>query len=290
MLKIVYKFPKQITEIKAPPIKNQGIKTKLVKFIAENITWSGKGKWLEPFLGSGVLLFNLEPQRALVTDSNIHIIKFYKEIQSREITSEKVRAFLEKEGKTLLKNGEDYYYEVRKRFNETGSSYDFLFLNRACFNGVMRFNSKGKFNVPFCRKPKRFAKQYITKITNQVEWLSNLMESKKWKFEVMDWKKAVKEANENDFIYLDPPYFGRHTNYYDVWTEFDLIDLAKFLQNTKCGFALSLWYQNRYRKNEYVDKLFSDFTIKKYEHFYHVGSKESLRNSMTEALIVKPEI
>jgi len=220
----------------------------------------------------------------------VHFNRKVKTHKKNNITAAKLVADLEKEGKTLLKNGEDYYYEVRKRFNETGSSYDFLFLNRACFNGVMRFNSKGKFNVPFCRKPERFAKQYITKITNQVEWLSNLMESKKWKFEAIDWKKAVKEANENDFIYLDPPYFGRHTNYYDVWNEFDLIDLTKFLQNTECGFALSLWYQNRYRKNEYVDKLFSDFTIKKYEHFYHVGSKESLRNSMTEALILRPGI
>jgi DNA adenine methylase len=57
----------------------------------------------------------------------------------------------------LKKGGQDYYLEVRKRFNEFGNPLDFLFLNRSCFNGIMRFNSKGGYNVPFGHKPERFA-------------------------------------------------------------------------------------------------------------------------------------
>ena len=281
------RIPKEKTTTKVPPIKTQGIKTKLVHFISDNIQWNGKGKWIEPFLGSGVVMFNISPKKALATESNIHIINLYQAIQNNDITAKNVREFLEYHGKKLEHNGESYYYKVRERFNEHSNPLDFLFLNRACFNGLMRFNSKGKFNVPFCRKPTRFSKSYVTKITNQVMWLSSLLDSKPgWEFEVMDWRESVKKARKNDFIYLDPPYYGRNTNYYDVWDEMDLHDLAEFLKQTKCNFALSLWLENKYRKNDDIEKYFSDFRIETKEHFYHVGSTESLRNSMTEALIM----
>ena len=274
--------------VKIPPIKTQGIKTKLVRFIADNIKWNGNGKWIEPFFGSGVVLFNISPKKALATESNIHIVNLYKSIQSNEITAQIVRSFLEQEGKKLEKNGESYYYDVRDRFNECHNSLDFLFLNRACFNGLMRFNSKGRYNVPFCRKPERFSKSYITKITNQVAWLGSLLKDKKnWRFEAMDWRESVKKVEKDDFLYLDPPYYGRNTNYYDVWSEVDLHDLAGFLKQTKCKFALSLWLENKYRKNDDIERYFSEFKIKTHEHFYHVGSTESLRNSMTEALIMR---
>ena len=55
-------FPKRIEHVKAPPIKSQGIKTKLIPFISENISWSGKGRWIEPFMGSGCVVLNLQPQ------------------------------------------------------------------------------------------------------------------------------------------------------------------------------------------------------------------------------------
>jgi DNA adenine methylase len=72
------KLPTIISKISVPPIKCQGIKTKLIPFIAENIEWNGKGKWIEPFLGSGVVLFNIQPDIALISDTNKHIIELYK--------------------------------------------------------------------------------------------------------------------------------------------------------------------------------------------------------------------
>ena len=71
---------------KAPPIKTQGIKTKLVPLIWESASsCSGKGKWIGPFLGSGAVLLNLSPQRALVGDTNEHIIRFYLDIQRGQL-------------------------------------------------------------------------------------------------------------------------------------------------------------------------------------------------------------
>ena len=177
-------LPFNIAHVGTPPIKCQGIKTKLIPFIFSSIEWSDcrKGRWVEPFLGSGVVAFNLRPERALLTDTNRHIIGLYQAIQSGEINQEAVRNYLETEGDKLSQSGAEYYYAVRHRFNENGSPLDFLFLNRSCFNGVMRFNRKGEFNVPFGHKPQRFAKAYITKIVNQVGWVARQMQGREWNF------------------------------------------------------------------------------------------------------------
>lgn len=273
-------------QIRVPPIKTQGIKTKLVGFISENIRYAGARRWVEPFLGSGAVLFNIAPDRALACESNIHIINLYGRIADGAITAATTRAFLEREGARLAERGESHYYELRDRFNTSHDPLDFLFLNRSCFNGVMRFNSRGGFNVPFCKKPNRFTRSYITKIANQIAWAGSLLrDNDRWRLEAIDWRDCIAQLQKGDFVYLDPPYAGRHTSYYDSWSEQDMRDLSEFLHETDCRFALSLWYQNRYRKNGHIEELFSDFEVRTFEHFYHVGSTESLRNPMIEALI-----
>lgn len=280
-------LPKLISHVKVPPIKCQGIKTKLVPFIAENIVWSGKGQWVEPFLGSGVVAFNIAPEKALLADTNEPLIMLYKSLQSGEITQKMVRTFLEEHGKILEQNGESYYYEMRAQFNESYDPLKILFLNRSCFNGVMRFNSKGKFNVPFCRKPNRFSPSYITKIVNQIGWVSKLLIEKSWRIECWDWKKTLSFAKNDDFVYMDPPYIGRHTDYYNNWTDSEAINLAKTANNLECGFALSMWLKNKYRENEHIQDHWGNNVIRTISHFYHVGSTESLRNEMQEALVIK---
>jgi DNA adenine methylase len=154
-------LPRNLAKVRVPPIKSQGIKTKLVRFIFKNIRWGGNGKYIEPFLGSGVVLFNLAPENAIAGEINPHTISFYKKLQTGELNARKVKSYLKKEGELLLTKGADYYYDVRDRFNSNHDPLDLLFLNRSCFNGVMRFNNKGGFNVPFCKKPERFRKAYI---------------------------------------------------------------------------------------------------------------------------------
>lgn len=280
-------FPCQVATIGVPPLKCQGIKTKLVRWIGQQIQWQGQGRWIEPFLGSGVVAFNLAPDRALLTDSNQHIIRFYQAIQRGHITRESVRLFLAQEGQQLAQQGADYYYEVRDRFNRSGDSLDFLFLNRACFNGLMRFNRQGGFNVPFCRKPQRFAPAYITKIANQVDWAARQMVGKQWEFQVADWRSSLAAAQAADFVYLDPPYIGRHTDYYNAWDGTEAEALAIATRQIPCSFAVSMWLENQHRQNAHIQTCWAGLEMQVCQHFYHVGSKEDWRGSVSEALLLK---
>lgn len=282
-------LPIKIDHVKVPPIKCQGIKTKLIDFISQNICWSGEGKWIEPFLGSGVVLFNIQPQRAIIADSNPHIIKFYQDIQSGKITPTIARDFLKEQHVFLSKTDDtkdSYYYEVRRRFNENPNSLDFLFLSRACFNGMMRFNKSGGFNVPFCRKPDRFRQGYITKITNQIAWIQEIMVGKDWTFVHQDWRKTISEVKKDDFLYLDPPYIGRYADYFNQWSEEEASDLANNINEIGCGYALSMWASSQHRVNNHLKEW--DGEVITQSHFYHLGATENLRNSIEEALCIKP--
>ena len=281
-------LPRMIDRVIVPPIKCQGIKTRLVKFILENIHWNGKGRWIEPFLGSGVVLFNVQPEKAIINDINPHIIRLYQMIYRRDLSPEEVRTYLTNEGRKLLSKGEEYYYVVRERFNKTGNPLDFIFLNRSCFNGVIRFNSKDEFNVPFCHKEDRFRRSYITKIVNQITKIQRAMMAKDWEFLTGDWRECLKNVEKDDFVYLDPPYIGRHTDYYQQWSEDDAAELARITRDLPCGFALSMWKENKYRLNDHIDRYWSGLVERTCTHFYHVGSTEDLRNAIEEALLIKP--
>lgn len=282
-------LPRYSHQPKAPPIKSQGIKTKLVPFILANVKWDSKGQWIEPFLGSGAVLLNVQPNRALVADTNRHIIEVYQAIQAGVISSATLRRYLEAEGAKLESRGEAYYYQVRDRFNQSGNPFDFIFLNRAAFNGVIRFNSRGKFNVPFCKKISRFRSAYITKICNQVAWTTQILQGKDWQFKVQDWRVTLASAVSNDFVYLDPPYIGRHTDYFNQWCESDADELANAVKQLPCGFAYSMWKSNKYRENQHLSQHFSHYPCVTYQHYYHVGSTENFRNAMEEALIISPD-
>lgn len=270
-----------------PPIKCQGIKTKLVGEIANLAGEIPTGKWIEPFCGSCVVALNIQPKRALLCDSNIHIIQFYKDIQSGSITPLDVREYLRDQGEKLRTIGEAYFYEVRERFNQSHSSLDFIFLNRSCFNGVMRFNRSGKFNVPFCRKPERFAQSYITKIVNQVQTISKVVAASDWEFKVAGFRESIAMAESDDVVYADPPYAGRHTDYFNTWSDQDETDLADMLTSLSGKFILSTWHSNEFRTNLQVEKNWGSdkFHIFTKAHYYHVGAAEELRHPMLEALI-----
>ena len=271
-----------------PPIKSQGIKTKLVPWIME-LAPKVSGSWIEPFLGTGVVAFNSGYKKAILNDTNPHIIAFYKAIQDKKITAGLMREYLKKEGELLSvadNNGYEHYLKVRTRFNSEYSPYDFIFLSRAGFNGMMRFNKKGNWNIPFCKKPDRFAQSYITKISNQVLSASQIIQPEpNWTFFNKSFADVISMAKEDDIIYCDPPYYGRYVDYYNGWTEKDEELLFDLLSKTKAKFILSTWHHNDYRENEMVWKYWQQFNIVTRDHFYHSGGKIENRRSIVEALV-----
>ena len=275
---------RNMMKVIVPPIKSQGIKTKLIPWIQE-VAPCQQGLWIEPFMGTGVVGFNLADGEALLCDVNPHLVEFYSQILSGQITPQIIRNFLTEEGNKLSKIGQDYYYEVRKRFNEKKSPLDFLFLNRSGFNGMIRFNSKGEFNIPFCRKNERFVQAYITKIVNQVTNLLLQFQKCNFTFACQDFKQTIANAKSDDFLYCDPPYLGRYADYYNNWTEEHENELFCLLKKFSGKFILSSWHHNDYRENIHLEKYRHSFNILTKQHYYYVGAKEDNRNSMTEALV-----
>jgi DNA adenine methylase len=273
-----------------PPIKSQGIKTKLVPWILAQLP-DRKGRWIEPFMGTGVVGFNAAFASAWMGDINPHLVKFYSALQSQEITPEIVDDYLTREGRALAQAGDkgyDHYRLVRSRFNTgKGDPLDFLFLNRAGFNGMIRFSKNG-WNIPFCQKPNRFIGMLKTKIVNQVIRVQGVIE-KDWRFSCGDFRGVIQNAGVDDIIYCDPPYHGRHTDYFTKWTDKEEEELAQLLKATKAKFILSTWHNSDYRINESIPKYWSEYKILKREHFYHAGAKETNRRPIIEALIMNFE-
>jgi DNA adenine methylase len=272
-------------KIFVPPIKSQGIKTKLVPWISSVVPDEFSGRWIEPFSGTGVVGLNLAPKIALLADKNPHLINFYTAINDGAFGPDDVRAFLELEGGKLRTVGEDHYYYIRDRFNEEGHPLDFLFINRAGFNGMIRFNKKGRFNIPFCRKPTRFAQAYVTRIVNQVRWVQQILHTKQFTFLCQDFETTIAQAKRGDIIYCDPPYIDRHVDYFGSWGDVEERKLHAALSQSEANFVLSTWHHNDYRANDYIDTLWCDYRLKTRDHFYHVGGREENRNPMVEALV-----
>jgi len=266
-----------------PPLKSQGIKTKLVPWIME-LKGELTGRWIEPFLGTGVVTFNSKAKEALLSDINPYIIKFYTELQIGTITPEMVRNYLIAEGHQLSISGDKHYKFIRSRFNVAPNSLDFLFLSRAGFNGMMRFSKKGHWNLPFCKKPNRFSPSYITKIVNQIKVCQALIKPN-WEFRNSDFRVIIPLAQKNDLIYCDPPYAGRYADYYSGWSEADEYDLFALLSKTTAKFILSAWHHNKFRVNANIAKYWHPFNLITKNHFYHNGAKAENRNPMVETLI-----
>ena len=282
-----------MSKVVVPPIKSQGIKTKLVPWINDIILQSGidieNAKWIEPFFGTGVVGLNSPVKgRHIVGDSNPHLINLYNGIKDGRITEYNMREFLEREGKILENADEDgytYYREVKNRFNRDHSSFDFIFLSRAGFNGMMRFNKKGEWNIPFCQKPNRFAPAYISKICNQIAAVKRIIKKGEWEFLNQSYIDTINRAEAGDIIYCDPPYFGRYVDYYNGWTEDDEEALFEALANTPAHFILSTWHHNELRENEMMTCFWNQFNVATQEHFYHGGGHIENRHPMVEALV-----
>lgn len=154
---------------------------------------------VEPFCGGLAVATGLMPERALLNDINPHVINFYEWLKrGLSISFE-------------MKNDEKHYYRCRERFNELlqsdrGKTVEaaglFYYLNRTGYNGLCRFNSKGRFNVPFGR---------YTHIGYRPDFAEYKSAFAKWEFTNTDFERIA--VADDDFIYADPPYDVEFTHY-----------------------------------------------------------------------------
>ena len=135
------------------------------------------------------------------------------------------------------------------------------------------------------------SKKYITKIVNQVAKVAAIIQKEPhWTFYNTSFQNIIPLATENDIIYCDPPYYGRHTDYYNGWTEKDEALLFELLSATKAKFILSTWSHSQWRENEMIKKFWGKFNLLTKDHFYHNGANLKNRKSIVEALVCNFDI
>ncbi|MEL4304379.1 Dam family site-specific DNA-(adenine-N6)-methyltransferase [Methanococcoides sp. LMO-2] len=182
-----------------PFLRWAGGKTKSVKILEKCIpsNFSPNNIYHEPFLGAGSLFFRLGFKNSILSDSNKDLIDCYKSIKERP---DLISRYLHEH---LKNNSESYYYAMRDKYNNSKPSFAksalFIYLNKACFNGIYRVNKKGEFNVPYGFKepPALPSKEEIEEIHRK---LSNV------KILHQDYKQIVNNTKRGDFVYFDPPY------------------------------------------------------------------------------------
>lgn len=194
-----------------PFVKWAGGKTQLLNVIDDYLP-KEFNNYFEPFIGGGALLFHAKPINFTINDMNSELIAVYNCFTNETNFKELKKLLLEHE----RNHSEEYFYQIRdldkcKDFADLPISVRaarMLYLNKSCFNGLYRVNSKGFFNVPSGKKKtvKCFDE---TNFTNIREFFKN----SKAKILNVDFEEALKNAKEGDFVYFDPPY--------DTWEEKD---------------------------------------------------------------------
>ena len=269
-----------------PFVKWAGGKRQLMSELEKNFP-TKFGTYLEPFLGGGAVMFDLLTKehnlKCNVSDLNSDLVLSYVTIRDR---LERLIESLENHSKNYHKDSTGYYYEVRNQEpkNQIEKVSRLLFLNKTCFNGLYRVNSKGKFNVPLGR----YTNPNIVNKEN-LQAVSKTLQSGKIKISCRDFSSIIKDAKKGDFVYFDPPYqpvsdTANFTSYtHRDFTEDDLerlADLANQLNSKGCNVMLS----NSNSKT--VKKLFSSgWKIKEIKANRAINSNSQKRTGHKEIII-----
>jgi len=258
-----------------PIIKYRGGKSREIDIICDHIPKKFE-TYIEPFFGGGALYFHLEKENCIINDINKKIIHFYRDVATNykemrcqldklECIYKKNQIDYEKRKKDNLDKkiphkNEELYYFLRDIFNKKIKS-DFLdsvvffFINKTAYSGMIRYNKKGEYNVPFGRY-KNFNTKLLTK--NHSDLL------KKTKIFNLDYSKIFEMAQKNDFMFLDPPYdttFSDYGNKND-FTEENHIKLSEDFKNLNCK-ALMLISRTPLINSLYKKYIFEDLTFNK---------------------------
>jgi DNA adenine methylase len=162
-------------------------------------------RYFEPFVGSGAVFFYIKqtckPDYCMISDNNQNLINLYIAVRDN---LKDLLELLKKYKKEHTRNPKEYYYQQRKEFNKTNNtlikSALLIYLNKTCYNGLYRVNSKDEFNVPMgsYKNPSIVQPKILERAS---ELLQNVV------IKVMDFKKIIDFAESGDFIYFDPPYY-----------------------------------------------------------------------------------
>jgi len=270
-----------------PFVKWAGGKRQLLTELEKNFP-KKFGTYFEPFLGGGAVLFDLLAKKpnlkCSVSDLNSDLVLAYVTIRDK---LGRLIESLENHSKNYHKDSTGYYYEIRKQ--EPKSQIEkvsrLLFLNKTCFNGLYRVNSKGKFNVPLGRytNPNIVNRENLTTV-------SKFLQSDKIKISCRDFESILKDAKKGDFVYFDPPYqpvsdTANFTSYtHRDFTEDDLqrlADLANQLNSKGSHVLLSN------SNTKIVKKIFSSkkWKVKEIAVNRAINSNSQKRTGHKEVLI-----
>ena len=270
-------------------------------------------KYFEPFVGGGAVFFHIAQKfnfkKCYIFDINEELILTYKVVKKDVNILIKILKTLESEFLKLnMKERECFYYAVRDEFNENKANLNFnrynsnnwieraaqiIFLNKTCFNGLFRVNSKGEFNVPFgkYKNPTILNKDNLKKA-------SRILRNTQLK--IGDFTECEKFINNHTFVYLDPPYrplnqTSSFTSYSKTnFSEDDQIRLAEFYKTLNAKGA-KLMLSNSDPKNEkpddnFLDQLYSDFKIERVPARRAINCNGEKRGAISELIITNYNI
>lgn len=214
----------------APFLKWVGGKRQLMPSIVEHLPKNIQTyTYVEPFIGGGAVLLHIQPKNAIINDFNEELINVY------EVVKNNLEELIE--NLKIHKNNADYFYQLRgldrtERFQNltpVQRASRIIYLNKTCFNGLYRVNNAGEFNAPFGRyKNPNIVNEPTLKAVNKYLNSNNVI------LKSGDYAEILTDANENSFVYLDPPYhpISENSNFTGYvqggWNIFDQIRLREF--------------------------------------------------------------
>ena len=235
---------------------------------------------VEPFAGSGAVFINTEYKKYIIADSNADLINVFVHVQ-REVLD---FIFYVKQLFVKKNNQEDAFYCLREEFNLTNDARRkaalFIYLNRHCFNGLCRYNSKGGFNVPFGR--------YVNPMFPEKEMFNFFKKSQFAEFRVADFVKTMLEAELGDVVYCDPPYVpltltSKFTSYtqdgFGLDKQKELANMAKILMKKGIPVIISN------HDTDFTRSIYSAAKIQSFDVQRFISSDAANRNKVSELLV-----
>lgn len=243
--------------------------------------------YFEPFVGAGAVLFDLQPQKAVINDINEELINCYRVIKE---SPEALLADIRKH-----RNEKDYFYAIRaldrsaayRELTAVERASRIIYLNKSCYNGLYRVNSKGEFNTPFgkYKNPQYVQEETILAVSRYLN--SNQVEISNKSFDAV-----VESAGKHDFVYFDPPYdpvseTASFTSYslspFGRAEQLLLKETADSLSKRGCKVMLSN------SATEYIAELYKDYHTIRVPASRSINSVASSRGKIDEFLILNYE-